>query len=280
VNAPILQVQNLSHHYPDGTATLDALSFDLHEAEVVSLIGPSGCGKSTLLRVLLGLEQPTTGQVTLRPGTPEHPFAYYAQDDNLFEWRTVVDNAALGLDVARRNRAASRALVRAMLLEFGLDGFGDHFPSQLSGGMRQRTALLRTVAQHRPILLLDEPFSALDALTRSDLNTWLRDAATRHGWTILLVTHDQAEARFLSHRIIELSARPASVVGVSTAKDRMAVAVSSRDGITPVPADLQSSALGPSARRGVWTTLKRLDDFTARRKCSVLNVADSEIVVD
>lgn len=219
MTTPLLRVRELSHRYPDGTATLNSVSFDLDEGEIVSLIGPSGCGKSTLLRVLLGLERPTAGGVVLRPGSPEHPFAYHPQRDELFEWRTVVDNAALGLDIARRDRATSREQIRRMLPEFGLDGFGDHAPSQLSGGMRQRAALLRTVAQHRPILLLDEPFSALDAITRSDLNAWLREAAARHGWTILLVTHDLAEARFLSHRIIELSPRPATVLGVTDVRD-------------------------------------------------------------
>lgn len=212
---PLLRVADLSHQYPDGTATLDGVTFDLVDGEVVSLLGPSGCGKSTLLRILLGLEPASSGVVEVRPGTPAHPFAYQSQRDELFEWRTVVDNAALGLDVARMARGASRSRVRSMLPEFGLDGFGDHYPSQLSGGMRQRTALLRTVAQHRPILLLDEPFSALDAITRADLNGWLKDAAARHGWTILLVTHDLAEARFLSDRIITLSARPARVVDVT-----------------------------------------------------------------
>jgi ABC-type nitrate/sulfonate/bicarbonate transport system ATPase subunit len=193
---------------------LAGVSFDVPPGEFVSLIGPSGCGKSTLFNVLAGLEPPDAGRVLVdgedATGRTE-PFAYMPQQDLLFPWRTVLDNATLGLEVAGVRRRAARERVRPLLAAFGLSGFENVRPFALSGGMRQRAALLRTVVQDRPVLLLDEPFGALDSLTRTDMQTWLDGVRAGFGWTVLLITHDIREAVFLSDRVLVLGPRPTSV---------------------------------------------------------------------
>jgi ABC-type nitrate/sulfonate/bicarbonate transport system ATPase subunit len=204
----LLSLRKLRHHYPDAAATLDSVSFDLSAGEIVAVLGPSGCGKSTLLRILAGLE-PYSGEI-VRHG--EVKTAYHPQTDELFRWRTVIENAALAADIAGRDRHQTRRRAADLLDEFGLAGFGDHYPEQLSGGMRQRAALLRTVLSDRQVFLLDEPFSSLDAQLRTDLNLWLGQTARRHGWTILLVTHDVQEAHQLADRVITLSAHPGQVI--------------------------------------------------------------------
>jgi ABC-type nitrate/sulfonate/bicarbonate transport system ATPase subunit len=137
--------------------------------------------------------------------------AYMPQKDLLFPWRTIQDNAALGLEVQGTARRAARDAVRPLFAEFGLDGFERSYPGQLSGGMRQRAALLRTVAMRRPVLLLDEPFGALDSLTRTQMQLWLAQMWQRHAWTVLMVTHDIREAVFLADSVHVLSARPATL---------------------------------------------------------------------
>ncbi len=149
--------------------------------------------------------------------------AYMPQRDLLFPWRSVLDNTALGLEVAGVRRRVARERARALFGPFGLAGFEDARPDELSGGMRQRAALLRTVVQDRPLLLLDEPFGALDSLTRSDMQAWLADVWARYGWTVLLVTHDIREAVYLSDRVVVLTPRPAKVraqVGIDLPRPR------------------------------------------------------------
>lgn len=199
-----------------GVQVLDGLSLTVSRGEFVSIVGPSGCGKSTLLSILAGVEAPDSGSITvageaLAPGS--RPFAWMPQDDALFEWRTVLGNVSLGAEVAAGlPRPEARKLARSLLDQFGLDGFADARPSQLSGGMRQRVALARTVAMGRDCLLLDEPFGALDALTRTGLHLWLEELRSTRPWTVVLVTHDVREAVLLSDRVIVLDTRPASVV--------------------------------------------------------------------
>jgi len=179
------------------------------------VVGPSGCGKSTLLDVVAGLRRPDRGTVRLGgrdvTGTTGHA-AWMAQQDLLLEWRTVLDNVALGLEVQGLRRRESRARVRDLLDEFGLGGHVDARPSELSGGLRQRAALARTVAQGRDLLLLDEPFGALDALTRLHLQRWLATTWAAHRWTVVMVTHDVREAVTLADEVVRLSAQPARVV--------------------------------------------------------------------
>lgn len=193
---------------------VDDVSLTVARGEFVSIIGPSGCGKSTLFNLVSGLDAPSAGRIEVdgrdAAGSRAHT-AYMPQKDLLFPWRTIVENAALGLEVDGVPRAEARSTVRAMLPRFGLEGFEDAYPFELSGGMRQRAALLRTVAPQRPTLLLDEPFGALDSLTRFELQTWLQEVWAAHSWTALLITHDIREAIILSDRVVVLSPRPASV---------------------------------------------------------------------
>jgi ABC-type nitrate/sulfonate/bicarbonate transport system ATPase subunit len=182
--------------------------------EFVSVVGPSGAGKSTLFGVLTGAVRPDRGTVLVGGAGLDaraHQVAYMPQRDALLPWRTVLDNVTLGLEVRGTRRREARARVVPLLEAFGLDGFEQHYPAQLSGGMRQRAALLRTVAQEQPLLLLDEPLGALDALTRSAMQRWLEAMWEEYRWTVLLVTHDVREALFLSDRVYVFSARPAQV---------------------------------------------------------------------
>lgn len=228
---------------------LAGVSLDVAPGEFVSVIGPSGCGKSTLFNVIAGLELPDTGRVVVdgadATGRTE-PFAYMPQQDLLFPWRTVLDNTALGLEVAGVKRRAARARARALFGPFGLSGFEDARPHQLSGGMRQRAALLRTVVQDRPMLLLDEPFGALDSLTRTDMQSWLEGVRARFDWTVLLITHDIREAVFLSDRVVVLGPRPTRVhheVTVDLPRPRRAELVTSPQ-FTGIEAELLTALRG------------------------------------
>jgi ABC-type nitrate/sulfonate/bicarbonate transport system ATPase subunit len=197
--------------------TLDVLagiSLDVGAGEFVSILGPSGAGKSTLFQLLTGALK---GGGEMRfDGAPldDHGrrFAFMPQRDALMPWRRVIDNTTLGLEVQGVPRRAARERVAPLFAEFGLAGFERAWPAELSGGMRQRAALLRTVVQQRDMLLLDEPFGALDALTRAAMQRWLETMWQSHRWTALLITHDVREAVLLSDRIYVLSARPARVV--------------------------------------------------------------------
>jgi ABC-type nitrate/sulfonate/bicarbonate transport system ATPase subunit len=208
-----LRVEGLTKAYP-GLPVLDGVSFDVDTGEFVSVIGPSGCGKSTLFDVVAGMERPDSGRVLVdgKDATGRvDPFAYMPQQDLLFPWRTVLANTTLGLEVAGMPRSEARERARALFPTFGLAGFEDARPAQLSGGMRQRAALLRTVVQDRPVLLLDEPFGALDSLTRTGMQTWLADVRAGFGWTVVMVTHDIREAVLLSDRVVVLGPRPTTV---------------------------------------------------------------------
>jgi ABC-type nitrate/sulfonate/bicarbonate transport system ATPase subunit len=208
-----LVLEDLRKSFP-GLLVLDGVGFDVAPGEFVSVIGPSGCGKSTLFDVIAGLEPPDAGRVLVdgedTTGRVE-PFAYMPQRDLLFPWRTVLDNTTLGLEVAGMSRRAARERARPLFEPFGLAGFESARPHELSGGMRQRAALLRTVVQDRAVLLLDEPFGALDSLTRTDMQTWLEGVRAHYGWTVLLITHDIREAVFLSDRVVVLAPRPTRV---------------------------------------------------------------------
>lgn len=183
-------------------------------AEFVTLIGPSGCGKSTLFNVICGLLEPDVGEVWLdgaavvsRTGR----VGYMPQKDLLLPWRRVLDNVILGPEIRGEDLTASRREARSLLPLFGLEGFADAYPATLSGGMRQRAALLRTFLTHQDVMLLDEPFGALDAITRIELQDWLLEVWRHLRKTILFITHDVEEAIFLSDRIYVLTPRPAQV---------------------------------------------------------------------
>jgi len=197
-----------------GLDVLADVSLSVGAGEFVSILGPSGAGKSTLFQLLTGAQHGEGEMVFDGAPLDDHGrhFAFMPQRDALMPWRRILDNATLGLEVQGIRRKVARARVAPLFAEFGLAGFERHFPAQLSGGMRQRAALLRTVVQERDMLLLDEPFGALDALTRTAMQRWLEQMWRQHRWTALLITHDVREAVFLSDRIYVLSARPARIV--------------------------------------------------------------------
>ena len=189
-------------------AALREISLDVAAGEFVAVVGPSGCGKSTLLELVCGLTAPDAGRVAAPPA------ALMPQRDALLPWASAIDNAALALRVAGMSRAEARARAHEHFAAFGLEGFETARPAALSGGMRQRVAFLRTLLAGRPVLCLDEPFGALDALTRLSLQRWLADALAREPRTVLLVTHDVEEAVLLADRVVLLTPRPGTIAEV------------------------------------------------------------------
>jgi NitT/TauT family transport system ATP-binding protein len=174
--------------------------------EVLAIVGPSGCGKTTLLELICSLQRPDGGEASGEPA------ALMPQRDLLLPWLNALDNAALALRIARRPRAQARARAAALFAELGLGGFERAHPRELSGGMRQRVAFLRTLLSDKPVLCLDEPFGALDAITRAEMQVWLARALQREPRTVVLVTHDVEEAVLLADRVVVMSARPGRVV--------------------------------------------------------------------
>ena len=197
---------------PDGEVeALRDVSFDVQEGEFCSIVGPSGCGKSTLLSALAGLERLSGGSLELDGEPvcgPSRKVGFMPQRDQLFEWRSIWGNVTLGLTVRGENTPQRQAHVRELLERYGLADFAQKRPSQLSGGMRQRCALIRTLAAQPKVLLLDEPFSALDYLTRLSMREWLLEQWEREKKTVLFITHDVEEAVFLSSRILVVENMP------------------------------------------------------------------------
>jgi NitT/TauT family transport system ATP-binding protein len=186
---------------------LAGLSLQVAPGELVALVGPSGCGKSTLLELICGLQRPDGGSVRSAPAV------LMPQRDLLLPWLGALDNAALALRVAHLSRAAARERAAELFAELGLAGFEHARPGELSGGMRQRVAFLRTLLAGKPVLCLDEPFGALDAITRAEMQDWLARALAGEPRTVVLVTHDVEEAVLLADRVLVLSPRPGRVVG-------------------------------------------------------------------
>lgn len=213
---PLLEMQSIGKRF-GAVQALDGFAMSVEPGEFVTVVGPSGCGKSTLFNIVAGLEEPDDGGILRFKGRGCHAkellgrVSFMPQRDLLLPWRSVVDNAILAREIEGANRAAVRAEARAMLPEFGLAGFENQYPHQLSGGMRQRVALMRTFLFERELMLLDEPFGALDALTRSMMQRWLLEIWQRHRRTILFITHDVDEAIFLGDRVLVMTARPGRV---------------------------------------------------------------------
>lgn len=196
---------------------LKGIDIDIQPGEVVAIVGPSGCGKSTLLSALAGLEPLTGGEIAVDGETVRGPsprVGFMPQQDQLFPWRSIWDNVTLGLAVRGENTPENRQRVRGLLDRYGLAAFGNKRPGQLSGGMRQRCALIRTLAPDPRILLLDEPFSALDYQTRLSVSADIYRIIRQEGKTALLVTHDISEAISMSDRVAVLTRRPARVKAV------------------------------------------------------------------
>ena len=196
---------------------VERLSLSVLSGQVVALVGPSGCGKSTLLELLAGLIAPDDGEVLAEPA------AYMPQSDLLLPWRRALANAALALECAGMPKREAREAARPLFERFGLAGFERARPAELSGGMRQRVALARTFLAGRPLLLLDEPFASLDAITRASMQEWLASALREEPRTVVLVTHDVQEAIYLADRVAIMSPRPGRIVAeidVPTARPR------------------------------------------------------------
>jgi NitT/TauT family transport system ATP-binding protein len=199
-----------------GVRAVDAVSFDIFEGEFVALIGPSGCGKSTILNMVAGLLPASAGDIAIDgervvAGRPNRRVGYVFQRDTVFPWRTVARNIGYGLELAGVPRAERERRVARMIESAGLEGFGDAFPLALSGGMRQRVALMRTLITQPELLLMDEPFGALDTHTTLEMHKILLEIWEHEQQTVLFVTHDLGEALTLSDRVIVLSARPGRV---------------------------------------------------------------------
>jgi len=208
-----LQIKDISISF-ENDCILEKLCLDIEEGEFVALVGPSGCGKSTLLNVLAGVLKPEEGSVYVNDtkirGVSSH-FAYMPQSDLLLPWKTILDNVTLyGALHGQKKEAEKKALQEFEV--FGLKGYEKAYPSDLSGGMRQRAAFLRTALCSAEIMLLDEPFGALDVITRNDMQDWLLRLRAELGRTTLLVTHDIDEALYLADRIVILGGRPATIV--------------------------------------------------------------------
>ena len=212
-----LSLNNISMTYytkTDETKAIDNLSFDVNKGEFVAIVGPSGCGKTTILSIIAGILKPTFGEVLLNGSKVEkvnNEVGYMLQHDHLFEWRTIYKNIILGLEIQKKSSPEALAHIENLLEKYNLKDFKKYYPSQLSGGMRQRVALIRTLALDPDVLLLDEPFSALDFQTRLQVCDDVYDIIKKEEKTALLVTHDISEAISMADKIIVLTNRPASV---------------------------------------------------------------------
>ncbi len=228
-----LRSVNLRYFSPEGeTEALSDISLGVGAGEFVGIIGQSGCGKSTLLSLISGILKPTDGEVLVdgRPVTEPGPaVGYMLQQDFLFEWRTILGNAILGAEIQKADIGMARERATQLLTRYGLGLFLNHLPRELSGGMRQRVALARTLCTNPDVVLLDEPFSALDSQTRIALADEVSDILRREGKTVVLVTHDIGEAISMSDRVIVLSRRPGRV------KSEHPIRFSTPDGTRPTP---------------------------------------------
>jgi NitT/TauT family transport system ATP-binding protein len=211
----VIDLRGVRHRFGDVLA-LEEMNFTITRHERLGIVGPSGCGKSTLLSAIAGLIEPDEGTIAIDEATTARErlrrCALMPQRDLLLPWRTAIDNAAIALENRGMRKAQARDRARPLFERFGLAEFEERTPAELSGGMRQRVAFLRTLMAEKDILLLDEPFASLDSITRSGMQEWLLAALEQEPRTVLLVTHDVDEALLLTHRVIVMSARPGRVV--------------------------------------------------------------------
>ena len=222
MNETAISIDHVSHHFvtPDGAQvkTLDDVSLDVRRGELLCLIGPSGCGKSTLLNIIGGLLQATTGAVKVAGKTITGPsprdLAFVFQDNTLFPWNTILDNVIVGLEFQGVPEGERRGRAQQALEAVGLTEFRDHYPHQLSGGMKQRASLARALSMQTDIVLMDEPFAALDEQTRTYLGEELSILLAEHRKTIIMVTHSLSEAVFLADRVVVMTARPAAIKSI------------------------------------------------------------------
>lgn len=210
----ILQIKNLKkiYHSKNGeTLAVKDFSLDVKEGEFIAIVGPSGCGKSTILSILCGLEDKTSGEINLCKGAT---IGYMLQQDSLFEWRNILKNCLLGLEINKNLTNEKENYVKKLLNTYGLKDFIYSYPESLSGGMRQRVALIRTLANNPSLLLLDEPFSALDYQSRLVISDDIYNILKKEKKTMIIVTHDIAEAISMCDKVIVLSSRPAIIKSI------------------------------------------------------------------
>ncbi len=211
----MIEAKGITKTYSDGTEALHNITFGIRDGESCAVIGPSGCGKTTLLLIFSGILKQTEGRVVIE-GTevtgPSKELALIFQDFGLFPWKTVYENVSLGLELRGSSKQERKEIVSSLLKDLDLQGFENYYPKQLSGGMQQRVAFARALALNPKILLMDEPLSSLDALTRENLQNFLLQLWKEKRMTMLLVTHSIEEAVFLGRKVIVLSLRPGTVV--------------------------------------------------------------------
>ncbi len=214
----LVTLSGVAKRFPNGTLALDRVDLAIEQGSFVSLLGPSGCGKSTILRMIAGLVQPTSGRIDW-PGLPEaartggHPeLGFVFQEPTLMPWASVTDNIRLPLKVAGVAKADADARIAEAIGMVGLEGFAEVYPRELSGGMKMRVSIARALVTRPKLLLMDEPFAALDEITRFKLNNDLLQLWQRFGWTVIFVTHSVFESVYLSNRILVMSARPGRIV--------------------------------------------------------------------
>ena len=210
----VLEIKNLKkiYHTKEGeTLAVEDFSFNLKEGDFVAIVGPSGCGKSTILSVLCGLEQKSNGKIKLKQNAN---IGYMLQQDSLFEWKNILNNCLLGLEINKKLNKESKEYVVNLLNTYGLKDFIYSYPDNLSGGMRQRVALIRTLATNPDLLLMDEPFSALDYQSRLIISDDIYNILKKEKKTMIMVTHDIAEAISMCDKVIVLSNRPATIKNI------------------------------------------------------------------
>lgn len=211
----MLSISDVSREFETKSSSvlaLEKINLDVKEGEILAVIGPSGCGKSTLLNIISGLDEPTSGEVIFGKENPI--ISYMLQSDALLSWRSVLDNATIGLEIKHKKTPERIERVKKMLFDYGLEDFIDKKPASLSGGMKQRVALIRSLAVEPDILLLDEPFSALDYYTRLNISEYVHKMIKNLGKTAIIITHDIGEAISIGDKVVVLSSRPSTIKNV------------------------------------------------------------------
>lgn len=209
----LVQFNEVSLQFPDGTRALADIDLHIGQSEFISIVGPSGCGKTSILKLVAGFEQPTSGSISgLAKTELRNEVSYVFQDATLMPWATVEKNISLPLTLQGDVSDASRKRVQELIELVGLSEFAHSYPRELSGGMKMRVSIARALVTRPKLLLMDEPFAALDEITRERMNSELLDLWVGHDWTVIFVTHSVAEAVFLSNRIVVMSPRPGQIV--------------------------------------------------------------------
>jgi NitT/TauT family transport system ATP-binding protein len=208
----VITLSHVGKVYNNGNIALEDVNFNIKQSEFVSLVGASGCGKSTVLRMIAGLGKPSSGNIIWGKNQAEQKLTFVFQDAALLPWANVRENVALPLKLAGISQRDINSRIKYAIAQVRLEGFEENYPRQLSGGMKMRVSIARALVQKPDILLMDEPFGALDEITRSRLNTELLDLCQQYQWTVVFVTHNIYEAVYLSHRVLVMGAKPGRIV--------------------------------------------------------------------